>query len=168
MTPAPDRRAFLRATPLVPLAAVGLAAKSNITPALGGDIVGGFRPVPSDHVHDELHARCLVLDSGATRIALVVCDLLGAAQAVFDEARRLVTAETGLPGANLLMSCTHTHSAPNALGTDRFAVPAGRDEYQRFVARRIADGVRRAVRNLAPARVGWAVGSEPREVFILR
>ncbi len=187
MTDHPDRRAFLRATPLVPLAAAELAlgvggggsaaaqpqpgrfragaATSNITPALGGDIIGGFRPFPADHVHDELHARCLVLDNGDARVALVVCDLLGAAQAVFDEARRLVAAGTGLPGSHLFMSCTHTHSATSALGPDRFAVPTALDDYQRFVARRIADGVRRAVRNLAPAQVGWAVGSEPREVF---
>src|SRR5687768_2670296 len=80
------------------------AATSNITPAIGGDIVGGFRPVPSDHIHDELHARCLVLDDGETKVALVVCDLLGADKALFDEARRLVTAETGIPGANLFAS----------------------------------------------------------------
>lgn len=142
------------------------AATSNITPAIGGAIVGGFRPVPSDHVHDELHARCLVLDDGEIRLALVVCDLLGADRAVFDEARRLVTAETGIPGPHLFASCTHTHSATSALGSDRFA-PQGPalDEYQRFVARRVADGVRRAVKNLAPAEVGWGVGSEPREVF---
>ncbi|MBA4063616.1 MAG: hypothetical protein C0501_07870 [Isosphaera sp.] len=137
-----------------------------MTPPLGGDIVGGFRPFPSDHVHDELHARCLVLDDGTARVALVVCDLLGAHRAVFDEARRLVTAETGLPGSHLFASCTHTHSATSALGKDRLAAkPGDLDEYQRFVARRVADGVRRAVKNLGPARVGWAVGSEPREVF---
>ena len=32
-------------------------------------------------------------------------------------------------------------------------------------ARRIADGVQRAINHLAPARVGWATGSEPRHVF---
>jgi hypothetical protein len=118
----PTRRDVLHGVSLVSLAAAGLAfgrdtrpqakpqskldpkvarfragaATSNITPAIGGPIVGGFRPVPSDHVHDELHARCLVLDNGETWLALVVCDLLGADRAVFDEARRLVTAETGL------------------------------------------------------------------------
>jgi len=154
-----------KADPNTPRLRAG-AATSNITPALGGEIVGGFRPVPSDHVHDDLHARCLVLDNGGAKVALVVCDLLGADKAVFDEARRLVTAETGLPGAHLFMSCTHTHSATSALGKNRFAPqPADLDDYQRFVARRIADGVRRAVKNLAPAQVGWAVGSEPREVF---
>ena len=141
------------------------AATSNLTPAIGGDIIGGFHPIPSTHIHDELHARCLVLDNGETRVALVVCDLLGAAREVFDEARRLVTEETGLPGAHLLMSATHTHSATSALGTNRFQVNRPLDDYQRFVARRIADGVQRAINNLAPARVGWATGSEPRHVF---
>jgi hypothetical protein len=141
------------------------AATSNITPFIGGEIVGGFNPFPSQHIHDELHARCLVLDNGETRVAFVVLDLLGAHTAMFDEARRLVTAATGLPGQNLIMSATHTHSATSALGTNRFAHRQELDDYQRFVARRIADGVRRAINNLAPAQVGWATAEEPREVF---
>ncbi len=141
------------------------AATSNLTPAIGGAIVGGFVPFPSTHIHDELRARCLVLDNGETRLAIVVCDLLGASREVFDEARRLVTEETGLPGAHLLMSATHTHSATSALGTNRFRVNQPLDDYQQFVARRIADGVRRAMNNLAPARIGWATGQEPRHVF---
>jgi hypothetical protein len=36
------------------------AATSNITPPIGQNIVGGFSPASSTHVHDELHARCLV------------------------------------------------------------------------------------------------------------
>ena len=48
------------------------AATSVITPAIGGDIIGGFSPAPSRHIHDELNARCLVLDDGKTKVALVV------------------------------------------------------------------------------------------------
>ena len=141
------------------------AALSNLTPPLGGGIIGGFHPIPSTHIHDELHARCLALDNGETRLAIVVCDLLGASREVYDAARRLVTEETGLPGANLFMSSTHTHSATSALGTNRFRIHTPLDEYQQFVARRIADGVRRAMNNLAPARIGWATGQEPNHVF---
>lgn len=141
------------------------AATSNITPPLGGLIVGGFHPFPATQIHDELHVRCLVLDNGETRLALVVCDLLGAAREMYDEARRLTHEQTGLPEANLLMSCTHTHSAVSALNTNRYAVHQPLDDYQRFVARRIADGVRRAINNLTPARIGWAVGREPNQVF---
>lgn len=141
------------------------AATSNITPFLGGDIVGGFHPFPSQHIHDDLFARCLVLDNGDQRVAFVVLDLLGADRLLFDEARRLVTETTGLPGECLLMSTTHTHSATSALGQIRFLPQRGLDEYQQFVAKRISDGVRRALNNLTPAQVGWAVGREPREVF---
>ncbi len=141
------------------------AATSNITPEIGGDIIGGFNPFPSKHVHDDLHVRCLVLDNGEKKLAFAVCDLLGAAREMFDEAARLTKEATGIPRECIVMSGTHTHSASSALGKDRFKVPAQLDEYQKFVARRIADGITRAVNNLAPARIGWAVGSEPNQVF---
>lgn len=142
------------------------AATANITPPLGNPIVGGFRPFPANHVHDELHARCMVLESGMTRVAFVVCDLLGAHQAMFDEARRLVTAAVPeISEAHVFISCTHTHSAASALGNDRYHTKPELDDYQRFVARRIADGVRCAFNNLAPAQIGWTTASEPREVF---
>lgn len=141
------------------------AATSNITPDIGGLVVGGFMPFPSTHVHDELHARCLVLDNGDTRLAIVVCDLLGAARQMFDEAARLVREQTGIPRECLLMSATHTHSAVSALSENRYSVTEPLSDYQKFVARRIADGVRRAVNNLAPARVGWGSGQEPDQVF---
>ncbi|MDD4872759.1 MAG: hypothetical protein PHR77_19575, partial [Kiritimatiellae bacterium] len=76
----------------------------------------------------------------------------------------LVNEETGLPAANLLIAGTHTHSATSALG-DRFATTPELDEYQRFVARRIADVVRCATNNLVPARIGWTTAQEPRHVF---
>ncbi len=142
------------------------AATSNITPAIGGDIVGGFSPSPSQHIHDDLHARCLVLDNGETRLAWVVCDLLGADRAMYEEAARLVPEGAKIPRSNLMMSSTHTHSASSALGADRYREPRPPlDDYQRFVARRIADAVRRAVNNLEPATIGWATGDEPRQVF---
>lgn len=141
------------------------AATSNITPFLGGDVVGGFHPYPAQHVHDELYARCLVIDNQGERAAFVVLDLLGADRLLFDEARRLVEESTGIPGARLIMSTTHTHSAVSALGRTRGLPQTDLDEYQRFVARRISDGVRRAINNLAPAQVGWAMEKEPREVF---
>jgi len=66
------------------------AATSNITPPIGLPIIGGFSPAPSTHIHDELNARCLVLDDGRSKLALVVCDLLGVHKIVCDEACRLI------------------------------------------------------------------------------
>ena len=142
------------------------ASKGNITPELGGKIVGGFKPFPSTHVHDELWVRALVLDDGKTRVAFAVCDLIGISQDVSDMARRLVQEETGLPAGNIIVSAVHTHSATSARGNrDLFAANPEMDGYQKFVARRVADTVRCAINNLAPARIGWGTASEPRHVF---
>src|SRR5688572_16057870 len=59
------------------------AATSNITPALDQPVVGGFTPRPGKHIHDELHARCLVLDDGQTRIGFAICDNVGIPREVF-------------------------------------------------------------------------------------
>lgn len=141
------------------------AATSNITPDIGAEIVGGFAPFPSTHVHDELHARCLVLDDGKTKIALVVCDLLGMHRSVSVEARRLIKEATGIPPENVLISCTHTHSAASALGDNRYTADQTLNDYQRFVAHRIADGVRRASNLLRPAQVGFGTAEAPEHVF---
>ncbi len=141
------------------------AATSNITPEIGQEIIGGFVPYPSQHIHDELHARCLVLDDGKTKLALVVCDLLGIQRVVSSEARKMIQESVGIPPECVMVSATHTHSATSALGKDRLKPEQTLDEYQRFVARRIADGVSRAVNNLRPAQVAFGAVDVPEHVF---
>ncbi|MEY4940394.1 MAG: hypothetical protein RIQ93_2129, partial [Verrucomicrobiota bacterium] len=70
-----------------------------------------------------------------------------------------------LPLENMMMSATHTHSAVSARGSTPFAFRTTLDEYQTFLARRIADGIRRAVNNLEPARIAWGSGQVPHQVF---
>lgn len=143
------------------------AATSVITPPLGESIVGGFAPYPAEHIHDELHARCLVLDDGNTKIALVVCDLLGLHRSVALEAKRHIESELSIPVSHVMVSGTHTHSATTALGpTPRvFQSDVELSDYERFVARRIADGVRRAVNLLRPAEVAFGSIEVPEHVF---
>jgi hypothetical protein len=141
------------------------AATSNITPPLGELIVGNWTPVPATHVHDELQARCLVLDDGQTRVAIVVADNVGIPRRVLDEAKRLAHQGSGLPVERILIASTHTHSATTARGSDGGDASAPLDRYQMFLAGRIADGIRRAINNLEPARIGWGSGSLPEQVF---
>lgn len=146
------------------------AATSNITPPLGSEVVGGFLPYPCTHIHDELHARCLVLDDGQTKLALVICDLLGMHRSLCVAARELVEKETGIPAANVLISGTHTHSAANAIGgpVRFYTSDMELTDYQKFVARRIADGVRRAITLLRPAEIAFSTVSIPEHVNIRR
>lgn len=141
------------------------AAKSNITPPLGMPIVGGFTSPPSTHLHDELHARCLVLDDGRSKLALVVCDLLGIHRLISEEARRRIDERLGIPPSHVLICATHTHSASSALGEDRFRDEQSLDDYQQFVVRRIVDGVQCAVNTLRPAQLAFGTVEAPEHVF---
>lgn len=134
------------------------AATSNITPFLGGGIIGGFVPIPATNVHDELHARCLVLDDGKTRLAVVVCDLLAVSQDVSSEARKRIQESVGIPPEHVMICGVHTHSACSALGKSPL------DEYHTFVAHRIADGVQSALATLRPAQVAFVTAEAPEHV----
>lgn len=118
-------------------------------------MIGGFVPFPSTNIHDELHARCLVLDNGQTKFAIVICDNLGIRKDVYAEVRELVAKETDLSPASILLAATHTHSA----------TPSSSETYQPLLIRRIADCIRRANENLEPAKIGWSSVDEPSEVF---
>jgi len=127
----------------------------DITPRKFPVIVnGGFQEQTADRAHDPLHARCLVLDDGTVRLAIVVVDNCLMPRELLDEAKELAHRATGISTDRMLISATHTHSAPSvmgALGTD--ADP----EYSRFLPPLIAKGIEEAVKNLVPAKVGWAV-----------
>ena len=138
------------------------AAASNVTPWLGLSINGNMQDVTVSHVHDELHARCLVLDDGTNRLALAVVDSCMLPREVIDQAKARFVRSTGFNPSNILISATHTHSAPAAVGI--FQSDPDPD-YQEFLTVRIADGLRRAFNNLAPAKIGWGVGVVSNQVF---
>lgn len=138
------------------------AATSNITPWLGISSNGGMQDRVPQHVHDELHARALVLDDGQTRLALVTVDSCMVPRQILDAAKKLVHEHTALPIENMLMSATHTHTAGTAAPVFQSEADS---EYQLFLTRRIADSVRIALNNLEPARVGWGIGKVPQHVF---
>jgi hypothetical protein len=138
------------------------AATSNISPPLGSSVNGGFQDGTAAYIRDELHARCLALDDGKTKLVLVVADSCVIQRSIFDEAKKIVHEATGLPVENMLMSATHSHSCGTLTAVGQSTPDPA---YQRFVARRIADGVQGALTNLAPARIGWGVGKVPQHVF---
>ncbi|MCP4261826.1 MAG: hypothetical protein GY774_30645 [Planctomycetes bacterium] len=141
------------------------AAVSNITPPLDQPVVGGWNSPPASHVHDELYAKCLVLDDGQKKLVFVVCDNLGISREVYDKAKRIINAKTSIPTENMMMCATHTHSSISARGTNRLRQDKQLNSYQQFLVSRISDGVRRAVNNLKPARIGYGYAQEPTQVF---
>lgn len=141
------------------------AAISNITPSLGGYLVGEWVPTPAEHIHDDLHARCLVLDDGATQLLFVVVDNLGIPREVYDAAKNKIHQKLGIPVENMMMSATHTHTSVTARFSHILTVEDEFTEYQKLLISKIYDGAIRAYNNLAPAKIGWGAESEPRYTF---
>src|SRR5262249_7589628 len=113
------------------------AATSNVTPRLGSSINGGMSNVVAAHVHDELHARCLVLDDGQTKVAFVVVDSCMVPREVVLEAKRKIAERTKIAPDHVTISATHSHSTPAS--TPVFQSDANAD-YVPFLIDRIADG----------------------------
>ena len=123
---------------------------------------GGMADRQATAAHDRLHARCLVLDDGQTKIAFVVCDSCMIPREVTDPAKTLAAKATGIPPERILISATHTHTAPTVGGVFQ----SDPDEaYQKFLAEKIAAGITKAHGNLVPAKIGWGVGKDATQVF---
>ncbi|MDH3582947.1 MAG: hypothetical protein OER86_01890 [Phycisphaerae bacterium] len=135
------------------------AATVNITPALGTLMDGSISKVGvATHVHDELHARALVLDDGVTRLAIIVCDATMIGRRIHDAAKALIARHTKIPASHVLTAATHTHTSPRP--ADLWKQPMYL-AYQERLAVAIADAVRGAVNRLAPAELAAGVGREP-------
>jgi neutral ceramidase len=123
---------------------------------------GGMQDRQATAAHDRLHARCLVLEDGTTKIVLAVCDSCMIPREILDEVKRRASKATGIPPERMLISATHTHTAPTVAGVFQSEPDA---DYVSFLTQRIAQGIERAAANLAPAKIGWAVGKDPAQVF---
>ena len=90
-----------------------------ITPPVGTPMEGySAREGGSQGVHDDLHARALVVDDGSTAIAIVSCDLVGVDWRLVAEARDRAAQATGIATDHILIAATHTHAGPAGLRRD--------------------------------------------------
>jgi hypothetical protein len=137
------------------------AADINPT-SLPISVNGGMTDRLAKSIHDPLHARCLVLDDGRTKLAIVVCDSCMIPRDVLDEAKRLAEKSTGIPSDKMLISATHTHEAPTA-GPVFQSNPD--PAYLQHLSLQIAKGIDQAAKNLVPAQIGWGVGQNDKQVF---
>lgn len=123
---------------------------------------GNLQDYPAKKAADPLHARCLVLDDGSTRVAFVVVDNCVICRELMDDAKQRASKLTGIPTERMLISSTHSHSCPTVTGAFQSEPIV---EYVEFLTERIAVGIKQANDNLAPARVAWGVGRDETQVF---
>lgn len=119
-----------------------------------------------DGVRKELFARAIVLEGESAegnfqRAAIVALDLLalsGKALGGFDEFKARIAAAAGyaVKAAEIVLACTHSHSAPESGAiTDLYRLP----EYEvwlDYLTRQIGEAIAAASRDLAPCRMSYS------------
>jgi Neutral/alkaline non-lysosomal ceramidase, N-terminal len=133
------------------------AASVDITPAADASLLmGGYgaRTLGHTGIHDNVFVRAIVLDDGATQVALVAWELIGVPDAVWADVSKQVTAEIGIRPENLILAAVHNHGAA-ILG----ATPANTAEYTKTVKAAAVESIRRAKARLQPARFGIGTGA---------
>ena len=142
----------------IPASAAGLhagAATVDITPEkFPVRVNGGFIEKTATKALDRLHARALVLEDGGSRVALCVVDTCMMTRELIDNAKERASKATGIPVERMLVSATHTHSAPSAMACLGTRLDP---DYAAFLPGKIAGAIEGAAKNLVPARAGWAV-----------
>ena len=135
---------------------VGAAVRS-ITPAKMLPVSGGMGiPKPTTAKQGELTARALVVRKGETTVAVVALDLLGFPSVLGDRVRAKVPR---IQPKNILVSSTHSHSAPDCYGfPDGRGGHTGDLEYMQFVCDRAAEAINAAIDQLQPASLKIATG----------
>jgi neutral ceramidase len=154
---------------------VGLA-EIDITPPVGYRMDGYFYERLNTGQRDPLKAKALVLQQGATRAALVVCDLIGMPQSMSSEVRALAAKRTGIPAANIAISATHTHTGPLFAGerarvfSEQAAAKFGTDplaavKYPEALRDKLVEVIAAANARVSPAMMEFVGAQEDRVSF---
>lgn len=132
-------------------------ARAIINPPIGADLCGYAGRIPGcTGVHDDLHAKALILDDGKTRAAIVSLDLVGLGGAQVARIRNDASARTGIPGANILVGCSHTHAGPATEPIRACGNP--NDDYVRELLVKVAETIEAATKEMRPVKFGFGRG----------
>lgn len=120
------------------------------------------REVESPCIATALSLESRSQDGSRDQAIFVACDLVAIRAGILEEVReRLTDRLDGFDLQKLIISATHTHTAP-VMVPGRYELPAEGvikpEDYRRFLVEQLADVVERAWKARAPGKVGWGLG----------
>ncbi len=90
--------------------------RTDVTPQLGVRLGGyGVKERPAEEIVDRLHATAMVLEQDGLLAAVINLDWICIEEDIVERIRQGVTQLTGIPGLNVSVCVTHSHSVPNTL-----------------------------------------------------
>lgn len=132
-------------------------AEVDITPPEGFPMAGYYHERLADGALDPLKAKAIVFQDGHTQAALVVCDLIGIATDLSRAVRQRASERTGIPVANIVISATHSHTAPDYMKELWLNLGGERQDPLRsdYIKRLIEGPVEAIEQALAAAKPAW-------------
>ncbi len=88
-------------------------AEADITPPEGFPMAGYYHERLATGTIDPLKAKAIVFRSGDQAAAWVAADLTGVCRDLCVAVREKVSASTGIPAAHVVVTATHSHTAPD-------------------------------------------------------
>jgi len=88
-------------------------AEADITPPQGFLVAGYYHERLATGSIDPLKARAMVFRTDQVQVAVVTCDLTDIAVDLTVEVRRRASARTGIPPEHIVLTATHSHTAPD-------------------------------------------------------
>jgi neutral ceramidase len=137
----------------------GLAAV-NTTPQMPVRLAGyAARVKPSESVDQDIYATALALkDAQDHRAVLVTLDLCTMPANVGRAMRDRIMEKTKLDSAHVVVSLSHSHSAPVVSLGSSDGTPGANVEYTKWLIDRAAEAAEQALAKLAPAKLSWGWG----------
>ena len=88
-------------------------AETDITPPKGFPMAGYYHERLAEGQIDPLKAKAIVFRGDQQQAAIVVCDLTGISIDLATAVRRRAAEKTGIPASDIVVSATHSHTAPD-------------------------------------------------------
>lgn len=136
------------------------AGKEVITPDHPVYLAGLAGNRLSKGVHDDLYARCLIIEENGKKIVFVSCDLIGIFRDEIEKIIEKISEYTKIEKEHILISCTHQHSGPDTLGLwgPEWGKSGISEKYMDFLKEKIFECVRKTEKNLKPCRIKFSSG----------
>ena len=119
------------------------------------NLIGGFTPKPSETAHDPLNTRAFAFQNGDGRVVIATVDACVASREVLDECKAITAEATGWLTSEMMISSTHTHSAPSP------QAPTYRETFVSGTSQALIE----AIHDLKPAQLGYGEDTVAEEVF---
>ncbi len=141
------------------------AAREDSTPPVG-TLMYGYNPhQESTSIHDNLSVTALAVSQYGKTALMLTCALGDMQNELSDKTSDKIAAECNIPKEHILISSTHTHSAPNLSGVVGWG-ELNMEYYDSIFLPAVLKASKSALQNLVPAEV--AVGVTNSEIGINR